>query len=159
MYNMDNDMNDIGSILETLASSCPHVEVTDLGHGRHYIGTGFTYDDGDELRIILKRGDDGGWILSDEGHTPMWLSYGGLEMTPSLGSMMGRLLRQNRARSDSGRITVDIGSPGEVHECLRSMVQAMIQVADMSFLNRGPVSDGEPSRGSQMSGAGSGTSP
>ena len=74
MYSMNNDVDDMESILEVLASSCPHVEVTDLGHGRHYIGTGFTYDDGGELRIILKRGRDGGWVLSDEGHALMWLS-------------------------------------------------------------------------------------
>ena len=77
MYNMNDDVYGVESILEALASSCPHVEVTDLGHGRHHIGTGFTYDDGDELRMILKRGG-----MTAAGSSPT-------RVTPPCGSRTG----------------------------------------------------------------------
>jgi hypothetical protein len=32
------------------------------------------FDDGDHLAVVLKQ-DDGSWVLSDEGHTMMHLTY------------------------------------------------------------------------------------
>ena len=44
------------------------------GTGRYRILTPFVFDDGDHLAIVLKKEGDS-WILSDEGHTYMHLTY------------------------------------------------------------------------------------
>ena len=44
------------------------------GMNRYRVFTPFMFEDGDHLSIVLKR-MNGGWILSDEGHTYMHLTY------------------------------------------------------------------------------------
>ena len=44
------------------------------GVERFRVFTPFMFEDGDHLSVILKR-DNGRWILSDEGHTYMHLTY------------------------------------------------------------------------------------
>ena len=53
---------------------CKEIIITKDGIDRYYISTPFTFEDGDELVIILKKEKDK-WILTDEGHTFMHLSY------------------------------------------------------------------------------------
>jgi hypothetical protein len=44
------------------------------GINRYRVFTPFMFEDGDHLSILLKR-KNGGWMLSDEGHTYMHLTY------------------------------------------------------------------------------------
>jgi len=44
------------------------------GVNRYRVFTPFIFEDGDHLSILLKR-RNGGWVLSDEGHTHMHLTY------------------------------------------------------------------------------------
>ena len=37
--------------------------------------TPFRFDDGDHITIVLKKKEQAGWVLSDEGHTYMHLTY------------------------------------------------------------------------------------
>jgi hypothetical protein len=50
------------------------VRISREGTDRFRVLTPFMFEDGDHLSIVLKR-DNGAWILSDEGHTYMHLTY------------------------------------------------------------------------------------
>lgn len=50
------------------------VRISSEGMDRFRVFTPFMFDDGDHLSIVLKR-DSGAWILSDEGHTYLRLTY------------------------------------------------------------------------------------
>ena len=51
------------------------VHIQSEGKDRYRVFTPFIFEDGDHFSIILKK-EDGGWVLSDEGHTLMHLSLG-----------------------------------------------------------------------------------
>ncbi|RKU09800.1 hypothetical protein C6501_14475 [Candidatus Poribacteria bacterium] len=50
------------------------VRVVPDGEDRFRVFTPFMFDDGDHISIVLKK-EQGGWVLSDEGHTYMHLTY------------------------------------------------------------------------------------
>ena len=50
------------------------IELVPDGRDRFYVYTPFRFNDGDHISIILKKESEG-WILSDEGHTYMHLTY------------------------------------------------------------------------------------
>ena len=50
------------------------VQVIPDGKDRFRVFTPFMFDDGDHISIVLKK-EQGGWVLSDEGHTYMHLTY------------------------------------------------------------------------------------
>jgi len=53
---------------------CKEIRLMEEGVERYRIFTPFQFDDGDSFAIVLKRAGKN-WILSDEGHTFMHLSY------------------------------------------------------------------------------------
>lgn len=50
------------------------VRLANEGLNRYRVFTPFLFEDGDHLTVVLKR-EEGRWILSDEGHTYMHLTY------------------------------------------------------------------------------------
>ena len=53
---------------------CSELRLMSEGVERFRVFTPFLFDDGDHLAIALKK-ENGNWILSDEGHTYMHLTY------------------------------------------------------------------------------------
>ena len=53
---------------------CEQIRLESEGINRFRVFTPFLFDDGDHLSIVLKK-DQHEWILTDEGHTFMHLSY------------------------------------------------------------------------------------
>ena len=53
---------------------CSELSLTSEGINKFRVFTPFQFDDGDHLAIVLKK-ENGNWILSDEGHTYMHLTY------------------------------------------------------------------------------------
>ena len=53
---------------------CEGVRLSAEGLDRYRVFTPFLLDDGDHLAIVLKQ-EDSRWVLSDEGHTFMHLTY------------------------------------------------------------------------------------
>ena len=54
---------------------CDSVELFPEGVDRYRIFTPFHFDDGDHFVIALRKGNRGTWIITDEGHTYMHMSY------------------------------------------------------------------------------------
>ena len=50
------------------------IRVLPDGRDRFRVFTPFRFDDGDHITVVLKK-ESGGWVLSDEGHTYMHLTY------------------------------------------------------------------------------------
>jgi hypothetical protein len=53
---------------------CQKLKLSSEGVSRYRVFTPFMFEDGDHLSIILRK-ENGGWALSDEGHTYMHLTY------------------------------------------------------------------------------------
>ena len=53
---------------------CEKLKISTEGVERFRVFTPFMFEDGDHLSIVLKK-ENGTWILSDEGHTYMHLTY------------------------------------------------------------------------------------
>lgn len=65
----------IGTIEKDFIDSISaEIELVPDGRDRFYVYTPFRFNDGDHISIILKKEPEG-WILSDEGHTYMHLTY------------------------------------------------------------------------------------
>lgn len=116
-------------------SICSSYDVESLDDGSLLIHTGKYFDDGDELHIVLVR-KDGGYDLTDEGHTLMWLSYEEYKFTPLRTEILDGIIKQNDVRLENGRIHVPVGDPDQTGAALQSLEQAIIQVADLRRLSR-----------------------
>lgn len=113
---------------------CPGFSAEEIGRDTYLVHTGYTFQDGDELHIVLRRGEDG-WMLTDNGHTTMWLSYEDFAVTESRRAVLMRTLSYNYARYDEGRIWMPLGEE-DAGGVIKSMVQAILGAADLLYLNR-----------------------
>lgn len=123
-----------GMIAEMKEALCPEVSAEEVGKDTYRIHTGYFFQDGDELYIVLRRGENG-WVLTDNGHTVMWLSYEDFELTESQMSALTRTPPCSYARHDGGCIWVPIGET-DAGGAIRSIVQVILGAADLLYLNR-----------------------
>ena len=116
---------------------CDRVRLVAEGVDRYRIFTPFMFEDGDHLSVVLKK-DHGRWVLSDEGHTYMHLTYGVDEKDLQRGT------RQKIISNALSAFTVD-DRDGELilairdsryGDALYSFVQALLKISDVSFLAR-----------------------
>ncbi|NLM21108.1 MAG: DUF1828 domain-containing protein [Peptococcaceae bacterium] len=107
------------------------------GVNRYRVDTPFSFDDGDNLVIVLKN-DNNKWLLTDEGHTYMHLSY----------RMDTKLLQKgNRQRiissilsgfgltDDEGELLMVIDNDN-YGDALFSFIQGLLKITDITYLNR-----------------------
>lgn len=116
---------------------CKEIRLLPEGVDRFRIFTPFRFDDGDHFAIVLKR-SGGEWLLSDEGHTFMHLSY---EMD------VKSLDKGNRAKIISNALSsfgineadgvltsnIDLHNGGNV---LYNYLQGLVKITDVTYLNR-----------------------
>lgn len=109
---------------------CSSYNFEEYGIDSYLVHTGYTYHDGDELHIVIK--SEGDRIkITDEGHTLMWLSYEEYNMTPSRKDQYQRILSENNTLDDRGRIYVIYDDIKETSAYLKSIIQTLLQVADL----------------------------
>lgn len=113
------------------------INLIEEGYSRYRVFTPFLFPDGDHLSIILKMiGKE--WILSDEGHTLMRLTY---EID------YHDLLRGNRQKIIENVIsTFGVSNhEGELSICIQdssygnalfNLVQSLIKISDVAYLQR-----------------------
>jgi len=80
------------------------MRLTQEGENRFRVFTPFMFEDGDHLAIVLKREQEH-WMLSDEGHTYMHLTYDLDEKDLRTGTRQ-RSLRM-RSRLSQSRIVLE----------------------------------------------------
>ena len=107
------------------------------GKERFRVLTPFYFDDGDQLVIILKK-QNGRWILSDEAHTYMHLTYKidkGLLFSGKRQQIILKALSMFRIEDRNGELVVDV-SNGCYGNALYRFVQALLKITDVSYLSR-----------------------
>lgn len=116
---------------------CRSIRLSQEGIQRFRVFTPFLFDDGDHFSILLKR-ENGNWMLSDEGHTYMHLTYDMDEKDLQRGTrqkVIGNALAQFSVTDRDGELVVDV--PGAQYgDALYSFIQAIGKISDVSYLSR-----------------------
>jgi hypothetical protein len=99
--------------------------------------TPFLFEDGDHLAIVLRK-ENGYWVLSDEGHTYMHLTYDIDEQDLQRGNrqkIITNTLSTFQVEDREGELILPIPD-GHYGDALYSFVQALLKVSDVSYLSR-----------------------
>jgi len=107
------------------------------GVERYRVFTPFMFDDGDHLAVVLKQ-DDGSWVLSDEGHTMMHLTYEMDEKQLQSGTrqkVINNALSTYSVSDRDGELIEKIRDE-DYGNALFSFVQALMKLTDLTFLTR-----------------------
>ncbi|HEY2435320.1 MAG TPA: DUF1828 domain-containing protein [Vicinamibacterales bacterium] len=116
---------------------CESVRLVPEGLNRYRVFTPFLLDDGDHLAIVLKQ-DGNRWVLSDEGHTYMHLTYDLDEKDFQKGTratIIDNALTTFSVEDRDGELRLPI--PDQHYgDALYSFVQAILKVSDVTFLTR-----------------------
>ena len=116
---------------------CEKLELESEGIGRYRVFTPFMFEDGDHLSIVLKD-ENNEWILSDEGHTYMHLTYDIDEKDLYRGTrqkIITNALSVFNVKDREGELVIDIKDEG-YGDALYSFIQALLRITDMSYLSR-----------------------
>ncbi len=123
---------------EFKAKVCENVRIASEGLERYRVFTPFTFDDGDGLSIVLKKDGNGRWVLSDEANTYMRLTYDMDERDFHRGPRqlsISNALSLFQVEDRDGELV--LGVPDEMYgDALFSFVQAILKIADVSYLSR-----------------------
>ena len=107
------------------------------GMERFRVFTPFLFEDGDHLSIVLKK-EGARWVLSDEAHTYMHLTYDIDERDLHSGTrqkIISNALSTFRVQDRDGELILDV--PDERYgDALYSFVQALLKISDVSYLSR-----------------------
>lgn len=116
---------------------CAKIRLAGEGMDRYRVFTPFLFEDGDHLAIVLKR-EQSGWILSDEGHTFMHLTYDIDERDLQRGTrqkLITNALSLFQVEDRDGELIIHVRGE-QFGDALYSFIQALMKVADVSFLSR-----------------------
>jgi hypothetical protein len=119
---------------------CESLRLTSEGVDRYRVFTPFLFEDGDHLAIVLKR-EQGRWILSDEGHTYMHLTYDLDEKDLQRGTrqkIITSALSAFSVNDRNGELTLGI-QDNHYGDALYSFVQALLKISDVTYLSRDRV--------------------
>lgn len=107
------------------------------GMDRYRVFTPFLFEDGDHLSIVLKREGER-WVLSDEGHTYMHLTYDLEEKDLQKGTrqkIITTALSTFTVEDRDGELLLTV--PGDRYgDALYSFVQALLKISDVTYLSR-----------------------
>jgi hypothetical protein len=119
---------------------CDQLSLEDEGQGRHVVHTPFSFNDGDHLVIVLRE-EGGVWVLTDEGHTYMHLSYDLDEKALKEGTrqeIITDTLEYFGVEDRTGELVLPVQADG-YGNALYSFVQALLRISDLTFLSREQV--------------------
>jgi hypothetical protein len=116
---------------------CEELRLAQEGNDRFRVFTPFVFEDGDHLAIVLKK-EKGRWVLSDEGHTYMHLSYRIDEADLESGTrqeIIGNALSEFQIQDRGGELILKI-SDDQYGESLYKFAQALLKISDVTYLSR-----------------------
>ena len=116
---------------------CAKVRLAHEGVNRFRVFTPFLFEDGDHLSIVLKQ-DRGNWLLSDEGHTYMHLTYDLEEKDLQKGTrqkIISNALSTFSVEDREGELLLPIREE-QYGDALFSFSQALLKITDVSYLTR-----------------------
>ena len=116
---------------------CAEVRIAPEGQSRFRVFTPFEFDDGDRLSIVLKSVQNQ-WVLSDEAHTLMHLSYQIDEEALFKGmrqKIITGALDSFGVNEQQGELILPVDQD-RFGDALFSFVQALLKISDVTFLSR-----------------------
>ena len=116
---------------------CAAIRLEPQGLDRYRVFTPFLFEDGDHLVVVLKR-EPSGWVLSDEAHTYMRLTYD-VEEKDLRGGTRQKIIANTLSmfEIDDRRGELVLAVPDErFGDALYSFVQALVKISDVSYLSR-----------------------
>jgi hypothetical protein len=119
---------------------CDQLTLEDEGQGRYVVHTPFSFNDGDNLLIVLRE-ESHSWVLTDEGHTYMHLSYDLDEKALKEGTrqeIITDTLEYFGVQDRTGELVLTVQSDA-YGNALYSFVQALLRISDLTFLTREQV--------------------
>lgn len=119
------------------AKVCAQLRLETAGRERYRIFTPFHFNDGDHLVMSLRR-ENGHWLLSDEGHTYMHLTYDLDEKSLHQGTRQAIITNALSAFSVEdvdGELRAVI--PDDRYgDTLFDFIQAILRISDVTYLSR-----------------------
>lgn len=116
---------------------CKEIRLMEEGVERYRIFTPFQFDDGDSFAIVLKRVGKN-WIISDEGHTFMHLSYemdiDSLEKG-TRAKIISTTLSNFGVKEKDGALLAEVNDKN-MGNVFYNYVQALIKITDVTYLSR-----------------------
>src|SRR4030066_1258659 len=116
---------------------CEKLRLASEGMNRYRAFPPLLFEDGCHLSIILKR-ENGTWVLSDEGHTYMHLTYDIEERDLQRGTrqkIITNALSVFSVQDREGELIVPIHND-LYGDALYSFVQALLRITDVTYLSR-----------------------
>ncbi len=107
------------------------------GQSRYRVFTPFQFDDRDHLAIVLRSENDS-WVLSDEGHTYMHLTYDMSEKDLQRGTrekIISNALDAYSVDDREGELTLEV-KEDRFGDALYDFVQALLKITDVAYLSR-----------------------
>ena len=104
---------------------------------RFRVFTPFMFEDGDHFVIVLKK-DGNRWIFTDEAHTFMHLTYDIDEKLLHRGTrreIISKALSMFEVEDRNGELILEV-QDGRYGDALFSFAQAILKIADVSYLSR-----------------------
>lgn len=115
------------------------IRLKEEGLDRYRVFTPFRYDDGDHLVILLKKDvPSGRWVLTDNGHTYMHLTYDLDEASLYTGTrqqIISQTLNEFSVSDSDGELNLAIENENYGNS-LYDFIQAILRVNDISYLSR-----------------------
>ena len=111
------------------------VQVGPDGKDRFRVFTPFMFDDGDHISIVLKK-EQGGWVLSDEGHTYMHLTYDMSEkklFSRARYQIISNALEAFNVEDRFGELIFKV-QEDRFGDALYSFAQALVRMGDVLYL-------------------------
>ena len=113
------------------------IEVEAEGIDRFRVHAPIYFDDGDELIVALTK-RAGNWVLTDEGHTFMRLTYD-IESSELTKGTRAKVIQDALAiyglKNDEGRLNVEV-TDDHIADAFYSLVQGILRISDVSLLSR-----------------------
>src|SRR6266436_3568405 len=114
-----------------------NVRVAEEGLHRYRVFTPFLFEDGDHLALVLSRGGNR-WVLTDEGHTYMHLTYDIDEKDLQRGTrqkVISNAIDAFSVEDREGELRLQIPD-SQYGDALFSFVQALLRISDVTYLSR-----------------------
>lgn len=116
---------------------CAQIRLEPVGRDRFRVLSPFHFNDGDHLVMTL-HSENGHWVLSDQGHTYMHLTYDLDEKTLYQGTrqqIIANTLQTFSVDDDEGELKIRIDD-GRYGDALFDFIQALLRISDVTYLSR-----------------------
>ena len=114
---------------------CDEIRLIPEGLSRYVVSHPFTFDDGDHYIIVLKKIGES-WLLTDEGHTIMHLSYEDLDLKHGgYKEIIDNIVSAFGLDNRQGELILPVPET-RFGDALFSFIQALVKLSDIKYLQR-----------------------